>query len=313
MNKLLVVYNTCGILRQNENPQQYISNIQSILDQNFDDMQIAVSSCLNSDAVKTTLKESFGDKISYNSIDLRLPVSITFNHTVHKCVEKYGEFEGYLYVDSGINFNSSSDNINKLYELFESNKYAMVCARTNEDMGFETWFDSADGTELFEDEKLIVPVGRAVNLHAQIFSHEILKTYGTILPDIFAGQCMESVFTFICAAIKKSWSVHRDVIVHHTTGMDGASAGFLPFAWEMQGNKKWDHLIGTKESILDIIARGKEYGMGYEELQKICMHDVDKFDEQGHALDDRLAGYIRDNIYLQKSQLNYNDIEHNFS
>ncbi|MHA2180336.1 MAG: hypothetical protein ACXAAH_02800 [Promethearchaeota archaeon] len=311
MNKLLVVFNTCGINRPRENFFQYAFNLQSILQQDFKDMKVAVSSCMNSDNAKTYLMNSFGEELSYNFIDDQLPVSITFNHTVQKCVEKYGKFDGYLYVDSGIDFLGSNEYISKLYELYSTNRYAMVSSRVTHDGGWDTWFKGEEES-LFNGNIFEVPVGKAVNLHVQIFSNELFETYGNVLPDIFAGQCMESTFSFLCGALKKKWGVHKDIVLNHETSMDGASSGFLPFMWERQGRKKWDHLFGTDESILDIIERGRQYGMGYEELQEIVMHDKDQYDAEGHVKNDNLKTYIRDNLYLKTHQFDYNSINHNF-
>ena len=71
-------------------------------------------------------------------------------------------------------------------------------------------------------------------------------------------------------------------------------------------------MFRTEESILDIIGRGIEFGMGYEELQGIINHNPDKYDMDGYAIDDRLKSYIRDNLYLKTHQFDYNSINHNF-
>ena len=96
MNKTLVVYNTCGVTgRANDN--YYLYAIDSLLKQNFDNYAVAVSSCMNSQATRDTLQSNFKQYISYNFIDELVPVSVSFNHTVLKCIEKYGEDipEGY--------------------------------------------------------------------------------------------------------------------------------------------------------------------------------------------------------------------------
>jgi hypothetical protein len=169
------------------------------------------------------------------------------------------------------------------------------------------------GDDAFVNGNLIIPVGKAVNLHVQIFSNEFFKIYNRILPDIFAGQCMESVFSFMCAAIKKKWVVHKGIILNHKTGMDGPSSGFSPAQWMMSGKNRWDHLFLKNESILNIINRGYEYGMGYEEVQKIVVHDSSKYDENGYAKSDQLKEYIRDNLYLSTNEFDYSKINRNFT
>ena len=313
MPKLLAVYNTCGIGGK-VNVDNYITSLESLFSQDFDGMKVALSSCLNNPSEIELLKHHFGDKISYNSIYESVPISITFNHTVQKCTEKFGEFDGYLFIDSGVHFLDSTSSIDNLFTLFESGHYGIVAARTDDDMGFDDWFKTdMRGDTLFDTGHLIVPLGSAVNLHAQIFSKEWLHTYGRILPDIFAGQCMESVFSFMCAALRTKWVVSKNVILHHRTGMDGPSSGFAPHVWQMDGHNRGDHLFSTNESISDIISRGVEFGMGYEEIQKICLHQDDQFDEEGYCINDNLAPYIKDNLFLRPDQFDYNKISHNFT
>ena len=311
MKKLLIVYNTCG-LSGRANIQGYLSSLQSIKDQDIEDVEIAVSSCMNSSSDMEAIREAFPD-VSINIIHETVPVSVTFNHTVQKCVEKFGEFEGYMFIDSGINFEGQTTAIRELYELFKSDSYGMVAARTDDDMGFDDWFKTdMVGEELFRDGHMTVPVGAAVNLHAQIFSNEMLKHYNNVLPDIFAGQCMESVFSFLCAAMKSKWAVHKDIVLKHLTGMDGPSSGFSPNEWQIMGNVRWDHMFGTDESIIDIVGRGIEFGMGYEENQSIAVHDPSQFDGNGYCTNEELKDYIRDNMFLKPSQFDYNNIKNEF-
>jgi hypothetical protein len=260
------------------------------------------------------LKEKFGNSLSYNVIRQNLPVSVTFNHTVEKCREKFGDFEGYVFIDSGINFDEQTSSLRKLYELFKSDNYGMVAARTDDDAGFDDWFGTdVRGDNLFLEGHLEVPLGKAVNLHVQIFSSKLIETYNHLLPDIFAGQCMESVFGFLCAAVKTKWAVYGDMVLRHTTGMDGPSSGFLPHVWEQRGNDRWDHLFGTKEDIKGIIKRGEHLGMGYEEIREICVHREDQFDKEGYCLNEELKLYIRDNLFLRPDQFDYSSISHSFS
>ena len=312
MKKLLVVYNTCGIGGR-VNLNGYLSSLHSILRQDLDGVEIALSSCLNNEGEIYMLQQEFGDRLSYNVIKERVPVSVTFNHTVEKCREKLGDFEGYVFVDSGIDFDDQTSSLAKLYELLKSGDYGMVAARTDDDAGFDDWFGTdVRGDSLFSDGHFEVPLGKAVNLHVQIFSNKLVDAYNRPLPDIFAGQCMESVFSFLCAALKTKWVVHQDMVLRHVTGMDGPSSGFLPHAWEAQGKKRWDHLFATKEPIKDIIGRGHLFGMGYEENQQVVMHREDQFDPEGYCINDDLAPYIRDNMFLSPNQFDYSSIRHSF-
>ena len=312
MNKLLVVFNTCGIRR--ESPSRYVKHIESILKQDFDNFHVAISSCKNSEECIEYLKLKFKKDISYNVIKDKLPISVTFNDTVEKCVGSFGEFQDYMFIDSGIDFEDNSKVLRDLTDLHESGPYSMTCARTDDDMGFDDWFGSDIlGDNVFSEGNLIVPVGKAVNLHVQIFSNQHLQAYSRILPDIFAGQCMESTFSFMCAAINKKWIVHKDLVLKHITGMDGPSSGFSPAKFVHENNMpRWNHMFKTNESIVDIISRGVKYGMGYEENQKIVIHDDSQYDENGFCKNENLKTYIKENMYLDNSKFNYNEINGEF-
>jgi hypothetical protein len=336
MQKLLAVYNICGI-NGGAQTDLYISRLRSMLDQDLDGVQVALSSCMSSPEQIQDIRKEFGDRLVYNSIHEVLPISVTFNHTVQQCIKKFGDFEGYLYVDSGIDFLDSATHFKSLYDLFKSGPYSMVAARTSDDTGWDDWYvhpamkqlglhpNDMRGKSLFKNGHVILPVGTATNLHVQIFSHKLLEAYNNILPDIFASYCIESTFTFMCAAINTKWIVHKDVILNHWIGMEGRCQGF-------RNNPKfggWDHLFCTSESISEILSRGLHLGMGYEEMRNVAIHDPNKFDEEGYAKDERLSSYIRDNMFLRPApdlslgapddwappvaQFDYNNIKHTCS
>lgn len=309
---MLVVYNTCGISGR-EDTGYYIKALESILNQNFPDFKVVLSSCLNSLESINLIKRYFGDDIEYNCILDRVPVSVSFNDSVDKCISKFGEFDSYLFVDSGIDFSTNDMVLSGLHDLLLSGPYSMVSARTDTDTGMDDWFKTdVKGDSLFSSGHFEIPVGKAINLHVQLFSESVRKTYGRILPDIFAGQCMESVFSFLAAAIKTKWVVHQSLILKHLTGMDGPSSGFAPHKHVQEtGKPRWDHVFASSESIKDIISRGLDYGMGYEENQGIFNHLAEKYDENGFCLDEQLKSYIRDNLFLPRNIFDYSKIRTN--
>ena len=68
----------------------------------------------------------------------------------------------------------------------------------------------------------------------------------------------------------------------------------------------------TPNRDIKIVNKGIKYGMGYEELQEIVMHNPDLYDENGYSKDDRLSGYIRDNLFLSQQQFNYSQMNSQF-
>ena len=107
--KLLVVYNTCGI--KCDNTDWYIKCINSLLEQDFDDYRVVLSSCMNGPECFKRVYDTFGNKISYCYHAEPHTVNITFNKTVQECVNRFGEFEGYLYVDSLLDAKSITEHL----------------------------------------------------------------------------------------------------------------------------------------------------------------------------------------------------------
>ena len=54
--------------------------------------------------------------------------------------------------------------------------------------------------------------------------------------------------------------------------------------------------------------KAREVGLGYEELTGVMMHNPDLYTEQGHAKDNELKSYIKNNLFLKNEQLRYNHI-----
>ena len=307
-NKLLVVYNTCGFSGR-EPVDWYIDCITNLLNQDLDGIKVVVSSCGNSAGTIKKLFAAFGRRVAYNLINDRITVNMSFNHTVAKCVEKFGEFEGYLYIDSGINFRDDQTVLTKAYELFKSDNYGMVTVQASNDNGFPQWI-GVDG--FVENEDFVIPVGRACNLHTQIFSNEMFKAFDNkIIPDIFVAYCTESIFSFLAAATAQRWVILKDVVAEHLKSVDGATCGFDHTG--PKGDNK-NNLFAN----LDIyeICRDPEAlasGFGYEEMQGVLHHDRSKYDENGMVEDpERLKEFIRTRMFLTKEQFDYDAVTHKF-
>ena len=304
MNSLLVVYNTCGISGL-ENNDNYIESLNSILNQKFKDVKIVVSDCLSGEEDRKKIQNIFADRLSYCYYDEVLPVTVTFNKTILESIKRFGEFDGYVYVDSGIRF-INDDQLSELYDLLMSGPYGMVSAQTNDDAGYTENLGTED---LFQDGHFVIPIGKAVNLHVQIFSNDIQKFYGKCYVDIFASYCSESVFSFVCAAINKKWVIHKDVIVNHDRVLHSNSAGFPPLKWVMEGLETYDHPY-LVNSVVDIAKKGQKYGLGYEECRKIVLHDSQHYNKEGYCVNTELKEYIKDNLFLSTELLDYDRIPH---
>ena len=314
MKKYLIVYNTCGISGK-DNSGYYVNAINTIIEQDYDNYVLAVSACKNPDyQIEKILKHCKVDFV--NSIDDVLPVNITFNDTIREATKEFGDFEGFLYLDSGVKF-TKRDQLSKLISLYESGNYGMVSAQVDNDFGW-CWFGLDEYSRPILRENMIIPVGKACNLHCQIFSNEIFKYYGNVMPDIFRSYCTESVFSFINSAIRKKWIVSSEVRVHHAftvpdgkrddgDGLDGHSSGFRapPGTWDD---------VFPPHSMKEIIKKpeGSKAGFGYEELRGIKMHDPSCFDSDGYCENDELKVFLKDNLFLKKEHFDYDKISRTF-
>ena len=150
--KLLAVFNTCGISGR-ENVSSYIASIKNILNQDFDDFRVLISSCKNNKQTQQALISEFGDSVSYNFINEPLPINVTFNLSCQKATETFGEIDTYLYIDSGIDFGSNKNVLKSLYDLHKSGSYAITAARTDTDSGTFLWFNEGEslGDESAQD------------------------------------------------------------------------------------------------------------------------------------------------------------------
>lgn len=309
MNKILSVYNTCG-LNKNENVDYYVSALDSFLEQDLPDCDVVISSCMATEETKNLLIAAYKGRISFCFTDEILPVNVTFNHAVKETVKRYGKYDGYLYIDSGVHFKSQPYIISKLYEVFKSGPYAMVSVLSDTDMGFNLWGGQI-GRRLQTESVVDIPVGAAVNLHAQIFSNSLLEAYDGLMPTCFASYCTESVFSFLCAAINEKLVLYKDVMVHHNTGMDGQCAGFSVEEWKAKGNDTSDHPFRIP-SIIEMMKEGHKYGMGYEECHGVLMHDAMQFDENGYCRNNKLKKFIKERVFLSKELLDYDTINSTF-
>lgn len=316
MNKLLVVFNTCGISGK-DNTNNYIKSLYSLLTQEFDGFKVCLSSCLNSELSINRIKNTFGNKLSYNVVNESLPISVTFNLAIENCIKKFGAFDAYLYIDSGCILPDKKV-LYSLYKTHIEENSAICAALPDSDTGANQWFgvgqglgDESETHKLFGGDKLFkIPIGKTTNLHCQTFDKSWLESYGRILPDIFAGHCMESVFSFMCAALNKNF-ILSSTSISHIPNMDGGSSGFRPESWENQGGNRWDHPFGC-ESIVQRLLPGQTLGLGYEECAGIITHPEDKFDENGFALDVGLKDFIRNSLFLKQDEFDYSNIDYKF-
>lgn len=313
--RLLAIYNTCNIGGPGNIPF-YIDSIRSLLYQklNSHELKVCLSACVASDYWKIQSRNTFHNHISYNFIEENVPVSVTFNHSVDKMVEHYGPFDGYLYIDSGITFWDPSCRYDALQMLIDTHigtPNAITAAMPSNDDGRQWW-----GIEYQPGQDYVFPVGKTTNMHCQIFDEVWRQAYGKILPDIFASHCMESVFSHMCAAIRRRFVLTQRVHLLHNHSMDGASIGSrspdperIPLSriFETGGM-----LFKTKKEMNDVYIRGKHLGFGIEECKPYWPHDPECYDAEGFAKSPDLAPFLKKEMFLSESEFDYSKLNHFF-
>ena len=309
-NKMLVVYNTCGLKK--DNTEWYIKCIGSILNQKFDGFHVVLSSCLNSPQCIKQLIEAFGKTISYSLHSQKNTVNITFNKAVKDCVKEFGEFETYLYVDSGCSFEEQDSFLEKLYQTYKSGDYGMVASQSDTDEALQVLDDKFvyQTNEIqIKNEDYTIPIGKAINVHVNLYSNKIYKRYGALCPDVFAAFCSESVFNFVCASVEAKWVIMKDRQVHHRPSIDGASAGFSHNSTKF-GNH-WNNLLFERDATEFINDKDAfEIGLGYEECNNIMNHNPEAYDENGKAkYPKQLSEKVNQYFYLKPEELNYDSLE----
>jgi hypothetical protein len=194
--------------------------------------------------------------------------------------------------------------------LFESGPYGIVSAKTDTDIGFH-YEKKPD----LNSQHWIVPVGKALNNHCLIFSNKLQETYGKLIPDIFASHCTESVQSFLCAALKLYWIVHKDITVHHEHKVDKQSAGFGPWKWKRETKREtWDHPF-IIPSITDRICTPQcwDLGLGYEECRNVMVHRSDVYDKDGfHKIPQIFVKLLKTKLFLQTDEFDYSGVRHTF-
>ena len=339
--KVLVVYNTCGIMR--ENADWYIQCIKNILNQRFDGFHVVVSSCMNSTNCIKKLYEVFGDKISYCFYPEKNTIQATFNKTVREIVNKYGEFEGYFYLDSGINFDNQQNILEEAYERLKTNKYAITTIQTDTDAAFNDLLGGYVGDEKIEDspraysewakkrggyayetsfgdiqireQDYVVPPGGTCNLHASLFSNEYWKTFDRrILPDVFVAFCVETVLIWSAKCLKRDWVIVKDLQVRHVKAIDAPCAGFKTHS-SKTGNY-WDNLFCDRSALEWMNdPEAKRVGLGYHNhpnapLESRMQYDLSAFKEDGTAkYAEDLKKVLQKYFFLTKDEFDYDEIK----
>lgn len=297
--RILSVYNTCGI--KVNRTDWYTRCIESLLAQSLA-TDVVISSCKNSDECLFDLKRRFGDDIKIVYYDDPYIVNVTFNKTVRSMDDGH---DGHFFIDSGVDLTDPFA-VEKAAERLP--EFGMVALQIDNDTGYETigFKQDSDKVQITGDD-FVFPVGKAINLHAQIFEKSIFEKFGLIIPDVFAAYCTESTFPFLNASVNKRWCIVKDILCHHNKAVDGPSSS-QPH-WSPVHRNPWNNLLYGRNAMDFIFDREAiDAGLGYEECGGIMVHKEECY-ENGLCKDpDRLAMYVNKYFFSNKMELDYDRI-----
>ena len=320
---LLVVYNACG-LNGRENSSSYIEHINTLLDQDLDDKKIVFSGCLIGEETFRKVYEAFKGRIDYCLTNEKLAVNQSFNLAVLNSIERHGEFDGYMYVASDVKFTDDLKSMSRLHDRILNQKNGIVSPEIDRDNGYYWWFDFDESQNIWDvfgrETDFTIPVGLTCNLHCAIFSNKIVKEYGRPLPDVFVSYCSESSFSFLVSAIKQKFIIANDVLCNH--GVNKGQHHQLDGQTQVFG-AGWDKVYPGCKSIKEIVSSKEaiECGFGHEEWvprfsnkmnipsdKVYLMHDPNQFTSEGYSIDNRLRDFIKENLFLSREILDYDNI-----
>jgi hypothetical protein len=309
MKKILVVYNCCGIAKDNWN--MWESHLNGVINQSYENFDICISGCRISDPSKERfleLKKNSNKKIYLNFIEDTLPVNVTFNKS---CIEssKLDYYDAFMYLASDVNIGVNLDTIKNLSDLHFSDSIGITSGVVNFDSGIEVWLGNDIFNNFLNHSHYEIPVGKTLNLHCMIFDRKIFESYNErIIPDIFRTYCTESVFSFITASLNLKFMIHnKNVFVTHLAGQDGSSVGF-------GGGRTWTDLFNSKTSVHERLMseEAKSVGFGYEEYINVFIHDHSKYNEDNtHKNPKELFEFNKKSLFLSEDELDYNTINFN--
>jgi hypothetical protein len=325
--ELLIIYNIFGI-RYNEDAQidEYKRALKSLfwhLDQysKKDQVRVVLGGCLVSDRCINELLEFFPGRLQAFSFADRHTCQIVTNKVALECEKRYKEeYRGYFYLSSGLYFPKIEDW--KLFERVEEHmndlsKTGILQLQVNNDNGYHFLgfgpFDWIRQIDFSKDYK--IGLGNCANFHAAVIHRSIRDYYGVPITDVH-GMCgMESVLSYLSAALRRDYILMGDSTLHHARNSDSGGAmnlrghAAIPCQTQMFGRDKHD------------IARddlAKEVGIGYYPGRQsnnepdwngtILEHNLEKYDENIHALHPRNKEVAKKYFFSSREELDYDKI-----
>tara|TARA_R110000823_G_scaffold303100_1_gene424419 strand:- start:7788 stop:8888 length:1101 start_codon:yes stop_codon:yes gene_type:complete len=251
MNKkdLLIVLNIFGHHQQEqrqidsyrETLKGVFAQIENAPDYSF---RVVIAACRVSDKCIQDIKAEFGDKITIFSFEDRYTCQVTSNSTILKSINYFNEeYEGYLYISSGIFFPDLNQEIkdytivnennvrstirmrignpkmlHSVVEKLKTGKYGIIQFQVDTDHGNHfLGFGPHDWSQKIDfqlDYK--IPMGNHANFHIAAIHHSLKDFYEKPISDIHGFCGMEATLSYCCAALRKQYILMGDsMLIHH--------------------------------------------------------------------------------------------------
>jgi hypothetical protein len=313
MKRVLIVFTTCSP-NPNKSIKHWHTNFNKLLEQDLEefDVDYVISDCLSSpnhlaeiNNILTEAKSRFPyRRVCFIRLNTPIPVQMSFNYTCKDMTERYGHYDYYFYYPSDISF----DNPQALKNIFDSveEEDGIVCPGNVSDLPYMGSWASFQRYES-NGSKVSLPISYACNAVCLIFNGNYAKKY-YYKPwcDILKTNCSEILLTYCCAAIRKKYSVIKNVQVNPGRNeQDGPTLFSRP---NINDVCSIIHIypFNNKYDFRKIIKEGQKFGLGFDEYPEKYPHNPECYDGI-FSKTDELYNYISNNLYVKKEDFDYDN------
>lgn len=335
MNKkdLLVVLNIFGVsTNEDEQISSYISSLESIfwhIDINslHNSVRVVVSSVLSSQKCVQAIKNAFNEKISVFHYEQRYSVQVSCNKTILASIKEFDEeYEGYLYVSSGLVLPEIDDLFPRMISKNNTNEYGIMQLQTDSDQGYQWLGKRNNFNEINFMEDYDIPVGNHCNFHIALLNKELKNFYGVPITDVHGLCCMESGLSYTTYALRKKYILLGNSECLHFVSYDSFKKminGNTPMVGHNQPGVNCGLLWGRSRQSFANDTEGVESGLGYypggianndvDWNGQILPHNKEKYDSNYFSNDIRLRHAVKRCYYTNQNEINYDLISYNLT
>ena len=329
---LLVVMSIFGIAK-NENMQiaMYVNCLESVFwhikkNNLQDSVRVVVSSVITSERCKKILKAKFKENISIIDYSDRYSVQVSANKSILHSIEQFQEeYEGYMYLSSGVLLPEVEDLFPRIIEKSNSGEYGIMHLQVDRDQGYE-WLGKGKNYHTIDfSQDYDIPIGNHCNFHVAVLNKALKDFYEVPITDVHGLCCMESGLPYTTYALRKKYILIGNSVCKHYTSFDKFDRMINTAGVQLIGYNKpgvncglmWDR--ERREFLED--KEGIESGLGYypgpiannepDWNGVILPHNREKYDENCLSTDERLKFAVKRRYFTNKTEIDYDKINCN--